>query len=61
MSACFRQQQEIEEYEQWLADPVAQAEYKRYLDDKEKRKCNSKTQEVEILNNHQSERMSRAA
>ncbi len=29
--ADWRQQQELEEYQQWLADPVAQAEYRDWL------------------------------
>lgn len=43
MGADYRQQQELEEYEQWLADPVAQAEYKTWLDQREgeRRACES--------------------
>lgn len=28
---AWRQQQELDEYQQWLADPVAQAEYQEWL------------------------------
>jgi hypothetical protein len=61
MSADWWQQQELEEYEQWLADPIAQKEYQDYLTKKENQKCNSKIQETEILSNHQSGRTLRVA
>lgn len=31
MSADYRQQQELQEYEQWLADDQAQVEYQQHL------------------------------
>jgi hypothetical protein len=36
----YRQQQELEEYEQWLADEQAQAEYQQWLEKREKEKAN---------------------
>lgn len=35
MGADYRQQQELEEYEQWLDDPVAQKEYQQWLENRE--------------------------
>lgn len=36
--ADFRQQQELQEYAMWLADPIAQQEYQQYLTQLEQEK-----------------------
>ena len=40
----YRQQQEQEEEQQWLADPVAQKEYQEWLNQREEERYDRKNQ-----------------
>lgn len=43
MGADYRQQQELQEHEEWLSDKQAQIEYKNWLDKKDSENVKQRT------------------